>query len=327
MISLIIILLSIVVAVGWLISTRSNAFGPETKDRYGDVSRPFNPRWLFTPIAIVVVGLITGMIQPYSLERVDAGHIGIKVKLTGNERGVSDYTYKTGWVVYNTWTENLYEFPTFQQHIEYDNQIVITKGGFQATIKPTFNYSLKADAVGDMFSELRLDIKGIEKGWLMTAIVGSVNDVANRWAVDDIFNKREEFESAIVAECNKRVSKWFIVSQLRTNIVPPEALKASIEAKTKAVQDAQAKMQEALVAEADAKKKIAIARGDSAQAVIKASGLAESEIIEARGTAEAMRLKQKELNALYVEFIKAQNWDGKLPTTVLGNSTPMINVK
>jgi regulator of protease activity HflC (stomatin/prohibitin superfamily) len=141
--------------------------------------------------------------------------------------------------MYNSWTEQVKEFPLYQQHIEYDEQTVITKGGFAATIKPSFNYSLREDAIGDMFVNLRLDTKAVEQGWLKNAIVSSVNDVANRWEVDAIFNQREQFEAAIVTECNKRVSQWFEVSQLRTNIIPPTSLQQAIEGKTKAVQEAQ----------------------------------------------------------------------------------------
>jgi regulator of protease activity HflC (stomatin/prohibitin superfamily) len=266
---------------------------------------------------IILGSLVLALVQPFNIERVDAGHVGIKVNLTGNSRGVSKYEYKTGWVMYNSWTEQLYEFPTFQQHIEFEDQMVITKGGFQTTIKPTFNYALKATTVGDMFQNLRLGIKEVEQGWLKTAIVGSVNDVANKWEVDKIFNERELFESAIVNECNKRVSQWFTVSQLRTNIVPPPSLQEAIEAKTKAIQQAQAEDQKALTAEAEARKKIAQAKGDSAQVVIEASA-----------QAKAMHIKQMQLTPLYVEYMKIQKWDGKTPTTVLGNnSSTLVNVK
>jgi regulator of protease activity HflC (stomatin/prohibitin superfamily) len=282
------------------------------EDEHGD----FSMKWLFKPITIFLAGLMISIFQPFSLERVDAGHVGIKVNLTGNDRGVSNYEYKTGWVMYNTWTEQMLEFPTYQQHIEYKDQQVITKGGFAATIKPSFNYSLKPNAIGDMFENLRLDIKQVEQGWLMNAIVSSVNDVANKWEVDAIFNKREEFEAAIVAECNKRLSKWFTVSQLRTNIVPPTALQKAIEGKTKAVQEAQAATQRKLVAEAEAQEKIAIARGDSAKVIIDAQALAL-----------AMKLKQKEITPLYVEYLKAQSWNGVLPTTVAGGSGTFLNIK
>lgn len=273
--------------------------------------------WLGRPLMILVLGVLVALINPFVLERVDAGHIGLKVKLTGNERGVSDYTYKTGWVVFNSWIEKLYEFPTYQQHIDYNEQVVITKGGFSAEIKPSFNYALVPNSVGDMFQNLRLSIKEVEQGWLKTAIVGSVNDVANKWAVDSIFNHRESFENSIVTECNKRVSKWFTVSQLRTNITPPQALQAAIEAKTKALQEVQVAENQKQVAIADALRKIAIARGDSAQVVIEASG-----------EAEAIKRKQLTLSNLYIEYLKVQKWDGKNPTTVLGNnSSTMVNLK
>ena len=267
-------------------------------------------------IAIIVIGLIVSLIQPFALERIDAGNKGLKVNLTGSDRGVSSYQYKTGWVVYNDWTEQVKEFPLFQQHIEYNDQTVITKGGFAATIKPSFNYSLREDAIGEMFVNLRLDIKEIEQGWLKNAIVSSVNDVANRWEVDAIFNKREEFEAAIITECNKRVSKWFTVSQLRTNIIPPKSLQRAIEGKTQAVQEAQAAQQRTLVAQAEALEKIAIAKGDSAKVIIDAQALAL-----------AMKLKQREITPLYIEYLKAQAWDGKLPTTVAGGSGTFLNIK
>jgi regulator of protease activity HflC (stomatin/prohibitin superfamily) len=267
-------------------------------------------------IVIAIIGILGGALQPYSIERVDAGHKGIKVNLTGDDRGVSSYQYRTGWVVFNDWTEQMLEFPTFQQHIEYDEQVVITKGGFSATIKPSFNYALKPDAIGDMFENLRLEIREIEQGWLKNAIVSSVNDVANKWEVDAIFNDREQFESAIVTECNKRLSQWFEVSQLRTNIVPPPSLQAAIESKTKAVQEAQASVQRKLVADAEAQEKIARAKGDSAKV-----------IIDANAAAQAMKIKQLQLTPLYVEFIKAQSWDGKLPTTVAGGSGTFLNIK
>jgi regulator of protease activity HflC (stomatin/prohibitin superfamily) len=331
MITTTIVLVFFFVSAGLLIATRQKMY--VTKEVEGPTGakrmvRVFNLRWIMVPVAIFIIGFIIGQVQPYVVERVDAGHIGIKVNLTGNARGVSDYTYKTGWVAYNTWTESLYEFPTYQQHIEYTDQEVITKGGFRATIRPSFNYSLVPTAVGDMFQNLRITIKEVEQGWLKTAIVGSVNDVANRWTVDDVFNKREEFEAAIVAECNKRISKWFTVSQLRTNITPPPALQAAIEAKTKAIQEVQVAENQKKVAEAEGYTMIARAKADSAQNVIKASGEGEAMLRKARAEAEAVKVKQREITSLYNEYLKITKWDGVNPTTVLGgNSSTMVVVK
>jgi regulator of protease activity HflC (stomatin/prohibitin superfamily) len=267
-------------------------------------------------IIIAVIGVVIAFIQPYSFEKVDNGYKGLKISLVGSQRGATNYQYKTGWVVYNSWTEQLKEFPLYQQHIEYDDQQVITKGGFPATIKPTFNYSLKEAAIGDMFVNLRLDIKEVEQGWLKNAIIGAVNDVANTWEIDSIFGHRQQFEAAIVAECNVRLTKWFNVSQLRTNITPPEALQEAIIAKTKAIQQAEASEQQALTAIAEGKRKVAVARADSAEMIINANA-----------AAMAIKIKQSQLTPTYIEYLKAQAWDGKLPTTVAGSSGMFLNIK
>jgi regulator of protease activity HflC (stomatin/prohibitin superfamily) len=269
-----------------------------------------------TGIIVFVVGLILTFVQPFALERIDAGNKGIVVNLSGNDRGVSNYQYKTGWVVYNTWSKQVLEYPIYQQHIEYDDQLVITKGGFSATIKPSFNYSLKPNAIGEMFENLRLGVKEIEQGWLKNAIIGAVNDEANKWEVDSIFEHRQAFEAAIVLECNKRLSKWFNVSQLRTNITPPEALQEAIVSKTKAIQQAEASRQQAIAAKADGERKVAVAKADSAEQIINASA-----------AALAIKLKQDKLTPLYIEYIKAQAWDGKLPTTMAGSSGTFLNIK
>jgi regulator of protease activity HflC (stomatin/prohibitin superfamily) len=149
----------------------------------------------------------------------------------------------------------------------------------------------------------------IEQQWLQTAIVGTVNDVANKWAVDSIFNHREKFESDIVNEANKRVLKWFTISQLRTNIIPPDALQKSIIAKTQAIQEVQVAENRKLVAIAEGESNVAKARADSASAVIAAAG-----------EAEAIRRKQVSLNPTYIEYMKINKWNGVLSTVQSGNN-------
>jgi len=314
MISFILFLAFLIWSVLVAIKTRANAYTTE-KTNWGE-EKSFQASWLFKPLGLFLIGIFVSLFQPFAVEKIDAGARGLKISLIGDNRGVTNYQYKTGWVVYNSWTEQVLEFPTYQQHIEYEDQIVILKGGFSASIKPTFNYSLKNDAIGDMFVNLRKDINQIEQGWLKNAIVGAVNDVANTWEVDSIFNNRQDFENSIVRECNIRLSKWFIVSQLRTNIIPPEALQEAIVAKTKAIQQAEASEQQALTAIAEGKRKVAVARADSAEAVINA-----------QASALAMKIKQRELTPLYVEFLKAQKWNGSLPTTVAGNGGLFMNIK
>ena len=285
-------------------------------DKYGD--RDVKPIAVVKAIGVFVVALVLSFINPYEVERVDSGKVAILVDNVGDSKGMAKVTYKRGWIVYNGFSQRYYEFPVYQQHIDYEENTVITRGGFQATIKPSFNYSLNPSTVDNMFQNLRLDIKQVEQGWLKNAIVSSVNDVANLFTVDSIFNHRAEFEAAIINECNKRVGKWFTVSQLRTNIAPPPAITKAIEEKTKAVQEAQAALQRTIVAQAEAQEKIARAKGDSAQVVINASG-----------QARANELMQQSLTNELVQKMWIEKWNGQLPTYQMGSNGAgvMLNLK
>jgi hypothetical protein len=122
------ILLTVVLLIGGLGILMSIRNLP--KDRYGDpeFSAP-ESKSMYRWIIFTVVGLILSLIQPFATERIDAGNVGLKTKLLGSDRGVSKYEYVTGYVFYNEWFETVNEFPTFQQHIDYEENIVITKGG------------------------------------------------------------------------------------------------------------------------------------------------------------------------------------------------------
>lgn len=291
--------------------------------RFNVIEKDSNGRFVkvhYKPIVFAVVALLFIFTQPYEMTKIEAGYQGLLVDLVGDSRGASTIKEISGWKVYNTWTEEIHQIPLDQRTIRYEKQTVIAKGGFPCDISPSFNHSVKRSTSSDMFTNLRTSfrsggLEAIERGWLEIAILGAVSDVANKWVIDDIFNNRSGFEAAIVVEANKRVGKWFTISQLRTNIQPPPSIVESIKAKAKAVQDAITSESQAKAATADAQRKIALAKGDSATVVIQASS-----------EAAALKLKQRELTPLYVEYIKASKWNGELPTTTLGSSVPMINL-
>jgi len=184
MVTLLIILLSLLICGGIIIANRAIYFD------HGDPQIR-----ILIPIAGFVVAIIAAFIQPFSIQRVDAGSVGLKVNLTGDDRGVSKYTYETGFVFVNTWTEQFFEFATYQQHAAYDPKGVILKGGLQCTIKPTFNYSVIPGNAGDMLLNLRHTLKEIEEGWLYTAVASSIQDDSN--------TKRDEFAEFIRRELPK----------------------------------------------------------------------------------------------------------------------------
>ena len=104
------------------------------------------------------------------------------------------------------------------------------------------------------------------------------------------------------------------MSQLRTNIAPPQALKQAIEDKTKASQEAEAQEQKALVAIANGKRMVEQAKADSAQKVINASANAEAMRIVAQGEADAYKLKNRELTPLLIQQQYLEKWKGDYGT-------------
>lgn len=301
MITFIIILIGIIISGSILWSNKEKL---KTKEGAG--------AWVSASV-IFSAFLIGSFVQPYRIERVNAGCVGIQVKLAGSDRGVTDYKYKTGWVVYNSWTTQVVEIPTTIQHIEYKEQPVTTKGGFPTVINPTFNYTVKAATAGDMYVNLRKPLRELEEGWIKTAIVGAANDIANKWTIDSIFNNLGLFELTIKAECNSRLDRWFAIDQLRINIVPPDALKKAIADKTTSIQNVQVAENNKKVVIAEGQNRIAKARADSTVAMINATT-----------DAAVIRTKQQQLTSLYIEWIKVTKWNGQLPTTVLGNSNGVM---
>ncbi len=67
-------------------------------------------------IISAVVGFFLLVTLFFSCERIDAGHVGVKVNQYGDNKGVDDVVAVTGMVFYNPFTTAIYEFPTFIQH-------------------------------------------------------------------------------------------------------------------------------------------------------------------------------------------------------------------
>ncbi|MDV3668204.1 hypothetical protein CMU39_09225 [Elizabethkingia anophelis] len=274
------------------------------------------------PVSLFFILVIAAAFQPYDIKKIEVGHKGLLINLLGDKRGASNTDVVSGIVFYNKYFQEVQEIPLDQRHIEYDKQAVVAKGGYPCDIKPSFNYSVKEANAPDMFTNLRTTYKSgglnaIENGWLANAIIGAINDVANRYPVDYLFNNREKFESEILIEVNKRVGKWFTVTQLKSNILPPGSIRKSIEAKAKADADANTAEAQARVAKADAQRKIELAKGDSASVVIRA-----------KAEAASIKLKQQEVTPTYVEYQRVLKWDGVMPSTVLGSgSNTLYNLK
>jgi regulator of protease activity HflC (stomatin/prohibitin superfamily) len=242
----------------------------------------------------------------FSCERIDAGHVGVKVNQYGDNKGVDDVTAVTGMVFYNPLTTRVYEFPTFIQHKEYKGEnsfIVNSKDGSEFSVSPIMNYSVQREKVPAIFAKYRRSLEDIEEGFLKTAVYDAFRLATNKYTADELISNRAVFVVEVRRLLDGQLLKeGFIINQFTSNLVYPETFKKSIEAKNNAVQAALRAENEVKTAEAQAKIKVATAEGN-----------AQALLTSAKAEAEANRMKQQTLTPLLLQLEYINKWDGKLP--------------
>ena len=273
-------------------------------------------------LAIGVVAALVLLIFSFSIwERIDAGHVGVKVNLYGDGKGVDDVTEVTGLVFYNPFTTKIIEFPTFVQHKEYKNNgednpdesfVVNSKDGSEFHVSPLLNYSVKREKAPYIFNKYRVTLDEIESGFLKTAVYDAFRLVANSYTADELISNREQFEVKVRKVLESHLlPEGFILAQFTSNLVYPETFKKAIEAKNNAVQNSLMAENKVRQAEAEAKTK-----------VVQAEGEAKSLITIARAEAEANKLRQSTLSQELIDQQWIQAWKAggsKVPTYISGS--------
>ena len=276
-------------------------------------------------IILGTVGFFLLITLFFSCERIDAGHVGVKVNLYGTGKGVDDVTECTGMVFYNPFTTKIYEFPTYIQHKEYtktedgDNSFIVnSKDGSEFHVSPIVNYSVQRERVPFIFAKYRRSLPEIEEGFLKTAVYDAFRLATNKYTADELISNRAVFEVEVRRLLESQLQKeGFVINQFTSNLIYPETFKKSIEAKNNAVQAALRAENEVKTAEAQAKIKIATANGN-AQAMLTA----------AKAEAEANSLKQKTITPMLLQLEWINKWNGRLPETMLGDkNNTMIGIK
>lgn len=272
----------------------------------GKLEQQLKFKKMFKTIGASVLGFILLVVLFNSCERIDAGHVGVKVNQYGDNKGVDDVVAVTGMVFYNPLTTRIYEFPTFIQHKEYKDEnsfVVNSKDGSEFSVSPIMNYSVQRDKVPAIFSKYRRSLEDIEEGFLKTAVYDAFRLATNKYTADELISNRAVFEVEVRRLLdNQLLKEGFVINQFTSNLIYPETFKKSIEAKNNAVQAALRAENEVKTAEAQAKIKVATAEGN-----------AQALLTSAKAEAEANRMKQQTLTPLLIQLEYVNKWDGKLP--------------
>lgn len=250
-------------------------------------------------ILMAAIAVMTAM-SFSSCERVDAGHEGILVNLYGSDKGVNDVSLVTGMVWYNPFTQNVYEYPTFVQTVDYPAFTINAKDGSEFTVDPTISLKIIDGQAAPIFRKYRKDVPDIISGPLFNHVRDAFRIQLNKFTTDEIVSMRDSLEKAVerqlVATLNR---EGFQLEQLTSGLKYPQTIVDAVNAKNKAVQEAQKAENEVKVAEAQARKLV----------------------VAAEAEAEANRLRTQALTPAVLQKAWIDKWDGSVPSVITSGNT------
>ncbi|HRG29207.1 MAG TPA: SPFH domain-containing protein [Chitinophagales bacterium] len=227
-----------------------------------------------------------------SCTRIDAGHEGILVKQYGSNKGVQDVSLVTGRVWYNPWTEDVMQYPTFVQTVDYSMFSVNAKDGSQFDVDPTLSFYIVKGNTPRIFVKYRKDLEEVSQTTILNYVKDAFRLQMNKYTTDEIVSNREKFESDVQESLRAVLEKeGFELEQLTSGLGYPQTIVDAVNGKNKAVQDAMKVENELRVVEAQAKKLI----------------------VQAEAEKKANELKQSSLTPLLIQQQFIEKWDGHTP--------------
>lgn len=257
--------------------------------------------------------------------QVPSGNVGVKVFLLGGEKGVDTQVLTTGryWIGMN---EELYIFPTFTQNEVWAapkdkaeaNQSLSFQSveGMEVNADVGLSYRINPEDVPVVFQKYRKGIEEISDIALRNIVRDELVTSASTRTVEDIYGAgkkafMDEVETNIRAKAKTVGITVEDVSLIGSMRLPPQVL-AALNAKIASTQKAQQRENEVAQSKAEADKKIEEARG-----IAESMKLTNTEV-----TDKVLRLRELEVQQQWVE-----KWNGSLPSTVMGDAVPMVNIK
>lgn len=195
-------------------------------------------------------------------------------------------------------------------------------------LKVSVNYRIDSSKVVDIFRKV-----GNEAAVSVNIVAPANQEVikANtaKYNAEELLTKRDQLKLAIVESLTSRLAVEGILVQdvSIADINFSDEFNKAIEAKQIASQSAQKAKYLAEQATNEAAGAIAVAKGQASSLIESAKGRSTALLMEAEAQAKANSLIKQSLTEELLRKQAIDKWNGAYPTTVLGTSTPMINIK
>lgn len=292
-------------------------------------------------IGVVLVLLAIGIFVSTScVARVDAGHVGIRVKLAGSSRGVDDIPVVTGWVFYNPLTEQLVMFPISVQNVvwtkdvregsAHDESITFSsREGVNINADVGLSFHVESSRAPHLYLKFRKpNVLDVADGYVRNAVREAFNMVASQQPVQDIYGAGK---GNVVAEVTKKLRDQlapdgFMIDQLTINgaLRLPENVAQAINRAMEATQQAIQAENRVRQVKAEAEQAITQAEGQASAARAKARGDADARLTTAKAEAKANLILRLSTSGSVLQYRALEKWNGKLPLMNGGGSLPML---
>lgn len=279
--------------------------------------------------------------------RIEPGYTGIKVNLTGSQRGAEDLPIVTGWVVYNRLITQVHEFPTFTQNIiwdqdgEYGDESITfnSSEGAMASADIAISYTLRAEKIPHIFIEIRQDIEFINHNYIRSRVRDAFTRHASRMKIVDIFGvKKSDLLDEVKKTLNEELSpKGFdielvgFVGKLRLDPNVEKSINATIsatqraiEAQNKIVQSKAEADQQIEEARGKAQSVLLAAKAQSEAALLAAEGKSKATLLNAEAQAKANKLLTESLTPELILYQAAIQWNGATPSVLTGDAVNFL---
>jgi regulator of protease activity HflC (stomatin/prohibitin superfamily) len=233
--------------------------------------RKFNLVWL--------VVLVIFLMGNSSCTKIPPGYVGVKVNNMGSERGVQDYTLKTGLVTFMPILTSVFEWPTFVQTTvwtknpkegkPHNEEISFnTREGTSIQGDISLSYQLKAEKIPQFYVKFRTDdLETFTHGFLRNIARDAFNEVGSNFTLEEAYGvKKEEILKEIKKRINLEVNPYGVeivqfgfVGALRMD----PSIMAALNTKLTSIQNAIAAENQLRQAKAEAQKMIAKADGEA----------------------------------------------------------------
>lgn len=250
-------------------------------------------------VLIAVATLVAIIVVSSAFTVVDAGNTGVVVTLGA----VSNKVLSEGLHLKAPFVQQVVQINNRTQKIETDGS-ASSKDLQVITYLVAVNYRVDHASSASLFKNIGVSYETVI---ITPAIQESIKAVTARYTAEELITRRQEVSTEIKDALSEKISEYGIAVEI-FNIINfdfSQEFNAAVEAK-------QTAQQNALKAEQD------LARIEIE---------AKQQVTQAEAEAKSIKMIQDALSASpdYVEYIKWNKWDGKLPT-VMGNGEYLLDV-